>query len=265
MTLGADLVMLAVDERHGTLRSSRQLAFALAAAEMVDLARARRIEATVDGHLKVTESLGTGDPALDVTLGALASCDEGLLLEDVLGNDLPGTIARQVTAVLGSGELAGREVTANLGGQPIYGGLHPADPARRRELIERLTDVAGCEADLAQAAFGALVHIAGLSSPTLRWDQRRARKRLAGLAAWFGDTWRYLPSCPPELALDREDLAPGQVLPADEEPWRMAIRLAVQESGRRVGALPRPSQGGGGLDRDVENASNLAWAYRHGL
>ena len=59
MTLGADLVMLAVDERHGTLQTTRQLAFALSAAELVDLARARRITATPDGHLKVTRSEST--------------------------------------------------------------------------------------------------------------------------------------------------------------------------------------------------------------
>ncbi|HET9167955.1 MAG TPA: GPP34 family phosphoprotein [Actinospica sp.] len=264
MTLGADLVMLAVDEHQGTLSQTRQLAFALAGAELVDLARLRRIAATPEARVKVTESLGTGDPVLDATLHALSSSDDGLLLEDVVAIHLPDRIARQVTALLDAGELSGRAITTTLGGQPTYYGLRPADPLRRQKLIERLAAAAEWREDLALEAFGALVHITGLSSATLRRGQRRARRRLEDLARRFGETWRYLPGCPPELVLDRDDLAPGQVHPQQEQPWRLAVLLAVEEAGRRVAALPRPSQGGGGLDRDVANAANLNWALRHG-
>lgn len=151
--------MLAVDERHGTLSQTRRLAFALAGAELVDLAQARRIVATLDARVKVTESLGTGDPVLDATLGVLSSSDDGLPLEDVVAIHLPGGVARQVTALLGSSELSGREMTTNLGGQPIYSGLRLTDPARRRELIKRSADVAEGEAGLTLEAFGALAHI----------------------------------------------------------------------------------------------------------
>lgn len=256
--------MLAVDERHGSLSQTRQLAFALAGAELVDLARARRIAATPDARLTVTESLGTGDPVLDATLGMLASSDDGLPMEDVVAIHVPGRVARQVTALLGSGELSGRETTTNLGGQPIYNGLRIADPARRRELIERLADAADGKADLALKAFGALAHVADLSSSTLGRGHRGARRRLEAIADRFGETWRYLPGCPPDFVLGRDDLAHGQVHPAQEQPWRLAILLAVQEARRRVSALPRPPQGGGGLDRDVANAASLDWAFRHG-
>ena len=256
--------MLAVDERRGTLGATRRLAFALAGAELVDLARAKRITATPDARVRVAEPLGTGDPVLDATLGMLSSSDDGLLLEDVVAIHLPGRVARQVTALLSSGELSGREVTTNLGGQPTYSALRPTDPARRRELIERLADAADWEADLALEAFGTLAHVAGLSSSIQRWGHRRARRRLDDLADRFGDTWRYLPGCPSEFALGRDDLAPGQVHPLQEQPWRLAIRLAVQEAGKRVAALPRPPQGGGGLDRDLDNAAKLDWAFRHG-
>ena len=232
--------MLAVDERHGTLSQTRRLAFALAGAELVDLAQARRIVATLDARVKVTESLGTGDPVLDATLGVLSSSDDGLPLEDVVAIHLPGRVARQATALLGSSELSGREMTTNLGGQPIYSGLRLTDPARRRELIKRLADVAEGEAGLTLEAFGALAHIAGLSSTALRRGHRRARRRLENLADRFGDTWRYLPGCPSEYVLDQDDLAPGQVHPMQEQPWRLAILLAVQEAGRRAAALPRP-------------------------
>ena len=71
MTLGADLVTLAVDETRGEVHFPAQLAYTLAAAELVDLAKARRIEA-VGSELRVVEELRTGDPILDQTLGRLA-------------------------------------------------------------------------------------------------------------------------------------------------------------------------------------------------
>jgi hypothetical protein len=264
MTLGADLVVLAIDERRGTLNQTRELAFALAGAEIVDLARVRRIEAAPDARVKVTESLATGDVVLDATLAMLTSADGELRMEDAVTKRLPGSVARHVAASLDSGELAGRAVTTRLGGEPMYHGLRVADPARRRESTERLADAVDPEADLALQAFGALVHIAGPGLPIPGKAPRRARRRLATLADRFGDTWRYLPGCPPEFALDADDLERGQVHPLREAPWRLAIRLAVQEAGRRVPSLSVRAQGGAGLDRDVANAALLDWAFGNG-
>ena len=65
MGIGADLVVLAVDERSGTVRMANVLGYALAAADLVELADRRRIEATMDGVLQVTETLRIGDRVLD--------------------------------------------------------------------------------------------------------------------------------------------------------------------------------------------------------
>lgn len=58
--MGADLLIAAVDAR-GTVRMPIPLGIALAAAELVDLAGARRIEA-VDGRVRVTDRAPTGSP-----------------------------------------------------------------------------------------------------------------------------------------------------------------------------------------------------------
>ena len=68
MTLGTDLVALAVDERQGVLRATPRLGFALAGAELCGLALARRIEAGPDGRLTVLERMRTGDRVLDALL-----------------------------------------------------------------------------------------------------------------------------------------------------------------------------------------------------
>ena len=61
--------------------------------------------------------------------------------------------------------------------------------------------------------------------------------------------------------LEAEGLAERRPSPAD----RRARIVVVTEAGRRVAALPRPSQGSGYRDRDLENAAALDRAFRNGL
>lgn len=266
MTVGADLVLLAVDEHRGPFKPTHRLSVALAGAELVDLARARRIEASTDTRVSVTDTRPTGDPVLDATLRALSSDSERLLMTFAVALYLPNRVEQHVSALLESGELRGRQLTMNLDGPPSFGVLHLADPRRRAELTDRLSAAADGQDDLAVDAFGALAHIAGLSVAPWSWSLRRPR-RLRNLADWFGDTWRYLPGCPPELVLGPEDLAPGQIHPAEEEPWRLAIRLAVQEARNDAASSQRPRRRTTTTaeEQDVQDAHDLDWADRNGL
>lgn len=241
MTTGADLVLLAVDERRGTLAPTQPLRIALAAADLVDLARARRIEATPNAGVRVSEPLHTGDRLLDEMLDELSSVDSGRALPDILAARQAAAVERHMRALLNSGELSGREVTARLGGRPVYSGLWASDPARRADLVERLAGAMFWEPDSAFEPFGALAHLCGLSRAIPGWGSRHARRRLEILAERFGDTWRYLPGCRPELALGDVDLEPGQAHPGRERPWRLAERLAVQEA--RAGVIAYGAQG----------------------
>jgi Golgi phosphoprotein 3 (GPP34) len=244
MTTGVDLVILAVDEKHGTVRQGRQLGFALAAAEVVDLAVSRRIGAAVNQDLKVSESLRTGDPLLDATLAAMAAEPAGHRVSGWARRSARNRVNEYVEAMPASGELLEQATTSDKPSPARYSGLRSADPARRDALIDRLAAIATTadEVSLPGEAFAALAHVAGISDHVLDLRQRQARRRLKDLAGWFADTTRYLPDFQGHTELGVEDLAAGDVNPAAEQPWRLAIRLAVE--GAVVGVKEsRPSAG----------------------
>lgn len=181
MALGADLLILAVDAPRGTVRMPVQLGFALAAAELVDLASARRIEAA-DGRIQVTEQLRTGDPVLDETLRRLAGDPKGSAIDHWITMHAPDRVQVHIAALLQSGELHGKLVSTRLNVPPEPRGL-----------------------------------------------------RVAGIN------------------------------PAYEEPWRLLIRLAVQEAVKRAEAKTRKSVHENGLSKDVQNAIALSYAIEHRL
>jgi hypothetical protein len=254
MTTGADLLILAVDEQRGTVRAPSQLGFALAAAELVDLASARRIE-VVDGQIHVVERLRLGDPVLDAALSRLEADPEGTTLDGWIGLRAPNRVAVHISALLESGELTGTLVRLSVDTPPRPSGLRVANAGRRRALVERLTDAARPGIELEDKAFGALAYSALLPDALLSGLRKgRTAKRLKELAGWFTDTWRYLPGCPEELALGDADVEPGGVNPAHDEPWRLSVRLAVQVAVTRAEEITRKDEGTGRLSKDVQNA-----------
>jgi hypothetical protein len=265
MTLGADLLVLAVDDRRGGVRLERQFGLALAAAELVDLACARRIEA-VDGRIHVTESLRTGDPVLDLTLARLAKDPKGIEIGSWVAMWAPDRVVEHLAAMTRSGELSGRLVATSPGATPVSSGIRVADPARREALVRRLLTVARHEVELEEDAYGALAHAADIPVHVLPGPRNwRTRERLRKLAGWFTDTWRYLPGCPEELALGDADVEPGGTNPADEEPWRLLIRLAVGQAVKQAEATTRKSQQDNGLSKDVQTAALLIYTIEHQL
>lgn len=230
MTTGVDLVILALDEKRGTIRQGWQLAFALAAAEVVDLAVSRRVGAAANQDLKVNETLRTGDPLLDSALAAMAAEPAGHRVGGWVKRSARDRVDQYVDAMLASGELLGPATTADGSSPARYSGLRIADPARREALIDRLAAIATAddEVSLQAEAFAALAHVADISDHVLGLRHRQARRRLKDLAGWFADTTRYLPDFQGRTELGDEDLAAGDVNPAVEEPWRLAIRLAVE-------------------------------------
>lgn len=265
MTMGADLVTLAVDETRGDIRFATQLGYVLAAAELVDLAKARRIEAVGSG-IRVVEALRTGDPVLDGTLERLAAGFKDRSIGFWIELAAPDRLAVHLAAMIESGELEGRLVRPSLNapGRPV--GLRVADSGRRKLLAEKLLAVTLHESTLEDGAFGALAFAAEQAAHIAHLRSRvRAQKRLKELTSWFADTWRYLPGVPDELALGDDDVEPGGVNPVDDEPWRLLIRLAVYEATKRAAQRTRKSESDNGLSDDVRNAALLAYAWDHGL
>jgi Golgi phosphoprotein 3 (GPP34) len=271
MALGAELVVLAVDAQRGTVRTPIQLGFALAAAELVDLACARRVEAA-DGRIHVVERLRTGDPVLDDTLARLAEEPKGPAIDDWIALRAADRVPVHLAALLESGELTGRLVRLRLDAAAEPSGLRVADPHRRAALAEKLVHVARHEVELEDDAFGALAYAAGLPAHVLSgMAKHRTVERLKELAAWFTDTSRYLPGCRDKLALGDADVEPGGINPAHDEPWRLLIRLAVEEAVKRAEVvtrredLARKSMHGKGVSQDVANAALLANLYNNNL
>lgn len=265
MTLGADLVALAVDETRGEIRFASQLGYVLAAAELVDLAKARRIEAA-GSDIRVVEELRTGDPVLDRTLARLAAGDKEPSIGSWIDLAAPDRLPVHLAAMIESGELEGRLVRPSLNSPPRPTRLRVADPGRRKLLAEKLVAVALHESSLEDDAFGALAFAAGQSAHVApARSKARVQKRLKELTSWFTDTWRYLPGVPDELALGDDDVEPGGVNPVDDEPWRLLVRLAVYEATKRAAERTRKSARDNGLSNDVRNAALLAYAWEHGL
>lgn len=265
MTIGADLVVLAVDATRGYVRLEQQLGFALAAADLVDLARARRIE-VAEGTLVVIEALRTGDPVLDDTLAQLGAAPKCYSISDWIALNAANRVTAHLAAMIRAGELEGRmtSVSLNSPARPI--GLRLVDPDRRRQLIKKLADAVLYEAPLEDEAFAALAKAADIPTHVLAGRvHHRVEKGLKPLLAWFTDTWRYLPGVAEELALGDEDVEEGGINPAYEEPWRLLIRLAVAEALKLAPRITRKSESENGLSKDVENAALLAYVWEHGL
>lgn len=239
MSTGADLLLLAVDSSSGTVRQPHRLGVALAAAELVDLAATRRIE-VADGRIHVTEHLRTGDPVLDDTLHRLVGDPEDPDLDSWVGTRATDRIPAYVAAHFEAGRLAGKLVSLRVQDPARPVGLRLVDRQGRDDLVDKLVFVARHDVELQDDAFGALAHVAGLPERVVYGFARsRTATQLKDLAEWFADTWRYLPGCPADLALGDEALPIGEIHPAREAPWRLAIRLAVQEAVRRAPAMAR--------------------------
>ena len=239
MPTAADLLLLAVDPSSGTVRQPNRLGLALAAADLVDLAAVRRIE-VAEGRIHVVEHLRTGDPVLDDTLHRLVGDPEQPELDSWIAVRAADRIAAHAAALLECGRLSGKLVSLRVDGPVRPVGLRLVDRRGREDLIEKLVFVARHEVDLQDDAFGALAHVAGLPENVVYgFAKLGTATRLRDLAEWFGHTWRYLPGCPDDLALGDEDLVIGEIHPAREATWRLAIRLVVQEAVKRSAVVIR--------------------------
>jgi hypothetical protein len=265
MTLGADLLVLAIDETRGCVRFEEQLGFALAAAELVDLARTRRIEAA-EQAIVVTEGLRTGDPVLDDALARLGPAPKQYTVSGWIAMQSVGRVTAHLEAMMRSGEVEGRLTRLSLNAPSRVTRLRVSDQDRRRRLLEKLIDAVRYEAPLEDKAFAALAKAAEIPARLLTGRNRhRVEKGLKALLPWFADTYRYLPAVAQELALGDDDVEEGGVNPAYDEPWRVLTRLAVAEAVRSAQSVTRRSERENGLSNDVRNAELLAYAWDNHL
>jgi hypothetical protein len=254
MTLGNDLVLLAIDPRRGKVSCPTELGVVLVAAELVDLVNSERIKVVSD-QVVVTHSTTTGDALLDATLAELAEVE--------FPPTLPGWINRQrigrtdrYLQVLGEERIL-RETREQDGPGRVFA----ADDRHRANLIARLKATAAArEPALEDQIFAGLAHAAHIPDLVLSgFSKRRMRRRLAAIAAEITakvaaehiDAYRYLPGCPPELAVDAPD---GGHLDDTPTTLRLVAAVAISAVDEWTSAWQSTSH----VSDDVRNAIRLS-------
>ena len=184
MSMGAELVLLAIDDRRGEVRNGRQVALVVAAAELVELALDGRIGLS-GAHLTVREMGGVTDPELSSALMKLSTEQRPMTVEAWLAarGDL-GRVRRYVLALARVGAVRVDDASKPLAGKdPMV--VHVGNSDSTQAAVNRFRGVAkGAHASVTDEAYAALADAAGLTSTYLGGlSNRRARARVATLTA----------------------------------------------------------------------------------
>jgi hypothetical protein len=160
--LGEDIVLLAI-KRNGTIAAYDRLRFALAGSELVRLAEARRIDVDQDGYIDILDTSPTGNALTDTALAALEDATRPLEAEKWVARQPPALVNMYLTHLTGAGSIRAEDSKV-LGLFRIRRWI-VVDTARVTDAKGRLDAIASTTGPVTreQAAFGGLVHAAGLA------------------------------------------------------------------------------------------------------
>ena len=184
MGMGADLVLLAIDNKRGEIRNSRNVAFAVAAAELIELPLTECI-ALSGGRLTVLRMDGVADRGLTAVLTKIADSRRPVTVAAWLGRR--GELGRVRDCVLElerAGVVEVDDLSKSVAGEQAMQ-VRVAEPKPAKAAVDRFVAVArGALTSAADEAFAALADAAGLTKAHLHGlSNRRARARLSALAA----------------------------------------------------------------------------------
>lgn len=180
MTLGEDLLLLAVHRRSGRIRNVERMAPALRALQLIELTLAGRV--TVEqGRVAAKDATPIGHRLVDHALGSLCAKEKPPKIEEWLRGD------RTEIGILGQYlALLGRQQVIRIGhrGQGLARSTHVTvrDQERYAQARARIDRVAGGEASATAQdhALASIVHACGLGPCLYRGPHRLvARRRLA--------------------------------------------------------------------------------------
>ncbi|MBQ1095848.1 GPP34 family phosphoprotein [Streptomyces sp. b94] len=160
-TLGEQLLLISLDDESGTAKESAKVAPAIAAASLVELALAGRIDVS-DDKVTVVDATPLGEPALDAALEAVAGKDRPGSTKDWINRLRTDAVARANTGLIGKG-LVREEKKKVLGLFPVR--RYPeADGSVEAAVRQRLDAVvlSGAAPDERTASLVALLHGAKL-------------------------------------------------------------------------------------------------------
>lgn len=241
MDLGAELVLLAVDETHSRIRNGNFVALTLAATEIIALARTGNVELR-GGQLFVSGEHGVTDPDLVVALELLASSKRRVTVAAWLV--MRGSVARvraRLLELVDADVVEVDDVSKSMAGADAMS-VRIIDGGAVRAAVERLAGAArGTLTGADDEALAVLADAAGLAHAHLRGlSNRRARARLRTL------TGKRVPT-PPEP--DRTVLAIAR-----------AAALAVAE----IAARSSRGTGGGSMAIPIDQQFGTQIAMRTG-
>ncbi|MEY9929936.1 hypothetical protein ABH926_004576 [Catenulispora sp. GP43] len=180
MTLGEDLLLLAIHPRNGRVRNVERMAPALRALELIELSLAGRLSLE-QGRITVKDPEPIGHRLLDHTLSSLSAMAAPAKVEMWLrGNKAEAGILGQYLALLGRQQVMRIEHRGQ--GLARTTVITVRDRERLAEARARIDRVAHGEASATAGdrALAGIVHAAGLSRQLCRGPHRMvARRRLA--------------------------------------------------------------------------------------
>lgn len=229
MSMGADLVLLAVDERRGGIRRGHFVASALAATELIELALAENVGLR-GGQLIVLREDGVVDPDLVAALELLAASKRRVTVAGWLGTrGKLGRVRDRVLELEDAGVVEVDDPSKSVTGDDSMS-VQVVDRGPLQAAVDRLSGAArGTLTGADDEALAALADAAGLTHAHLRGlSNRRARARIRTLTEKRAQT-------PPEP--DRTVLAIAR-----------AAVLAMAEIAARTGR----GSGGGSMAIPIE-------------
>ncbi|CAM5645827.1 GPP34 family phosphoprotein OS=Streptomyces alboniger OX=132473 GN=CP975_14965 PE=4 SV=1 [Streptomyces alboniger] len=181
-TLGEQLLLISLDDESGTAKEPAKVAPAIAAASLVELALAGRIDVT-DGKVTVVDATPLGDPALDAALEAVAGGDRPVGTRDWINRLKTDAVARANAGLIEKG-LVREEKRKVLGLFPVR--RYPeADGSVEAAVRQRLAAVVleGAAPDERTASLVALLHGAKLHRLAFPdADARRVREAMESVS-----------------------------------------------------------------------------------
>ncbi|WP_217250023.1 GPP34 family phosphoprotein [Streptomyces sp. AC602_WCS936] len=185
-TLGEQLLLLSLDDESGTARETARVAPAIAAAALVELSLAGRVDVT-DEKVTVVDATPLGEPALDAALETVGGGDEPGTAKDWIERLKTDAVTRANTGLIDKG-LVREERKKVLGLFPVR--RYPeadgsVEAAVRRRLEAVVLD--GAAPDERTASLIALLH--GAKLHRLAFPDADARRVVAAMESVSQGQW----------------------------------------------------------------------------
>ncbi len=172
--LGEDLILLSVRPRDGVLITFNRLTYGLMGSELIRLTALGRVNVD-DRQITVLNQIPTGDDELDAALASLAS-GKPVRPRNWVGRPRPGIRKSYLDRLVKAGLL--RQTSGRSPARARWAVPQSPRIDRARDRLDAIAHSTG-PVDLAQAAFGGLVHAINLDAHLYpRFADRPVRRRL---------------------------------------------------------------------------------------